>query len=218
MIRTVSQREQSSRRCYEHLRHLLMYGQLAPGIRLGEVEWAARLKVHRSALREAMALLAHEGLLVRGQRGGFFTPVLEQRDLEEIWEARSIIEVGAIRLIAARNLPPEAFDLLATICDTMQALCESAIWLGFAEADRKFHETLVKLSGNERLLHMYIRAALPHRVFSSASDPHQVAASARVTLDEHREIHQLLVTGRFVEATQRLEEHLNTTGRLLRVN
>ncbi len=195
-----------------------MYGQLPAGVRLGEVEWANRLEVHRAALREAMALLAHEGLLVRGARGGFFTPRIDEQDVLEIWETRTIMEVGAIRLIARQELAAEAFEPMVSLCDTMQTLMTSAIWLGFAEADRRYHETLVGLSGNARLTRMYRRAALPHLTFSAHSDPALVAERATQTLEEHRQIVACLAERRYAEATRKLEDHLNTAERLLRVD
>ena len=107
---------------YDQLRRLLMFRQIRPGIRLAEKEWAQHLGVHRAAVREAMILLEHEGLLRRGERGGYFTPLLEQRDLDEIMQVRTIIEAGAIRLIGARQSTAEEGTKLSGACGAMQQM------------------------------------------------------------------------------------------------
>src|SRR5690625_1986278 len=108
---------------YDQLRRLLMTGQVAPGSRIGEVEWSKRLDVHRPALREAMRVLAHEGLLEVGEKGGFFVPVLDDNDLREILETRAVIEAGAIRKITSEdNQTDEQFQPLANICELMETL------------------------------------------------------------------------------------------------
>lgn len=205
---TVPNRVSASQQCYEKLRHLLLFGQIPPGDRLPEIEWCQRLGTHRAALREAMALLAHDGLLRRGDRGGFFVPLLEKRDIDEVWEARAVVEAGAIQLIGTLGLDAEALEPLARICDTMQHLLDANMLLGYMEADRKFHETLVDLSGNDRLIAMYRRSALPHFTFRS-SDPHAIRHTAATTIEEHRQIHRSLVAGDIPEAVAVLGRHLH---------
>jgi DNA-binding GntR family transcriptional regulator len=173
--------------CYEQLRRLLMTQQVRPGIRLAEKEWADRLGVHRAALREAMILLAHEGLLRRGERGGYFTPLLEQRDLDEVMQVRTIVEVGAIRLIGATPPRQEERKKLIAACDAMQQMLDAGFELGFLEADRRFHTTLVELSGNDRLISTYYRAPLP-LMPSRLVDSEARRRAAIQTIAEHREI------------------------------
>ncbi|MFI4875368.1 MAG: GntR family transcriptional regulator, partial [Blastopirellula sp. JB062] len=55
----------ASEKCYSVLRKMLVCGQLPVGSRLAEVEWSQRLGTQRAALREAMILLTHDGLLIR---------------------------------------------------------------------------------------------------------------------------------------------------------
>lgn len=198
---------------YAQLRRLLMTSQIRPGIRLAEQEWAERLGVHRAALREAMILLAHEGLLQRGERGGYFTPLLEQRDLDEILQVRTIIEVGAIRLIGARESTEQESAKLFAACDTMQQMLEEEFELGFAEADRRYHTLLVELSHNERLIATYQLAPLPLSA-SRIADPEARRQAAATTIAQHREITRLIQTRQIPEAIARLEEHLHTLHQL----
>jgi len=208
-----SPRTAQNETAYQQLRRLLMFSQIRPGVRLAEKEWAERLRVHRAAVREAMILLAHEGLLKRGHRGGYFTPLLEQRDLDEIMQVRTIIEVGAIRLIGARPPSEEDDARLAATCDAMQQMLDSGFELGFAEADRRFHSVLVELSRNERLIAICHRAALP-LMTSRLVDPDARRQAARQTIAEHREIQQLVALRLVPQAVERLEHHLSTSHQL----
>lgn len=194
---------------YEQLRRLLVTGRVRAGVRLVEKEWADRLRVHRTALREALILLAHEGLLRRGERGGYFTPLLEECDLDEVMQVRTIIEVGAIRLIGAH--PPTEYEeqRMTEVCDTMQHALDAGLELGFAEADRQFHRTLVELCGNDRLISIYQRAPLPIEP-SRLVEPEARRQAAMQTIAEHRAIQTCILKRDIPAAIDLLEKHLHT--------
>ena len=203
----MSGESKQQRMAYEQLRRLLVHSQLPPGTRLKETQWAERLGVCRSALREAMGLLAHEGLLRRGERGGFFVPELKQRDVREILEARSAIETGAVRLSADAEPDPEALDRLDELCDQMQQMIERGYVMGVEEADRKFHQALVELCGNTRLIRLYDHAPLPFGLADLLGVRRRKDAGLR-TVSEHRQIAQMIRQGSFSEAIELLETHL----------
>lgn len=196
-----------SQACYQQLRRLLIHMHVRPGLRMVMDEWANRLKVHRTALREAMSLLAHEGLLRRGERGGFFVPSYDQRDLDEIFAARAIIEAGAIRLLG--EMPEGELDLsqLNAAVAAMERLYEEGYEMGFLEADRRFHSTLVHLTGNRRLIELYERAPLP--LFPSPlADPEARRRVRFEALQEQKEIARLLSERHIPEAIDLLHKHL----------
>ena len=211
----MSEREHpaQSRNCYDQLRRLLIHMQILPGSRLVEAEWAKRLNVHRTALREAMSMLAHEGLLRRGERGGYFVPLMEQRDLDEVWAVRAIVEAGAVRLLVERCKDDEV-DLrrLEQSIEAMTQMLEAGYEMGFLEADRHFHEVLVELSGNQRLIELYKRAPLP---LMPSPNPELEARrkAAQGTIQEHREILSLIRERRAAEAMEKLQEHLHQAHR-----
>ena len=194
-------------RAYAGLRQLLVLDQLPPGKRLPEVEWSNRLQTSRPAIREALALLAHEELLVRGERGGFFVAEYTQEDLAKIFQARIVVETGAVRLMVGRELDQKLLDRMGEYCKTMEYLLNHEIWLGFCEIDRKFHMTLVELAGNEWLVRMHRRTPAGQFVFPEADS----ATIKQVGLDvtrAHREIHQAICERRTEDAVVALEKHL----------
>lgn len=193
---------------YENLRRRLTHGQLAAGSRLVEEKWAEILEVNRSALREALNMLAHEGLLETGAKGGFFVPVPTQESLDEILEVRLAIEVGALEILRIRGVvPPQGLEQLQQICGLMQQLLDSGFEYGYTEADRKFHEVLVSMAGNSRLARVYQHAPLPITPLPETSEEGR-RENMQQTLADHRELFRLLQEGCVGEAIVLLRRHL----------
>jgi len=200
--------------CYDTLRWQLLHGQLTAGSRLVEEKWSTLLGVNRSALREALVLLAHEGFLESGPKGGFFVPTYSESVLDEILEVRLAIEVGALEILEIRGqIPAEGLRKLHHSCEMMQQLTEAGFEYGFVEADRMFHETLVAMADNSRLLRIYRQAPLPLNPLPNP-DMETRRHNMRETLAEHLELCQRLKDGRIRDAIELLRNHLLTGHRI----
>ena len=195
--------------CYEKLRSLLLSGELRPGTRIGEVEWSERLGGNPAALREAMTRLADQGLLKRGAKGGYFIPDYSEKETSEIDEVRTIVGVGAIKLIEKRGLSEKELKPLLDICNTMEQLLINDLGIGYREADRKFHDTLIDLSGNKRLIKTYHNVSLPV-LHSTPTDPDIRRKLDIEGLKKHRDIYKYLCEGKYEKAARVLEEHIET--------
>lgn len=98
-------------RAYRQLRGEILNGLLAPGTGLLEVEQAERIGVSRTPLREAVARLIADGLVV-GRRGrGFEVTDISVDSISELYELRQALEVQAIRLAAIRRDPAPFIEL-----------------------------------------------------------------------------------------------------------
>lgn len=196
--------------CYEQLRRTILHGQLTAGSRLVEEKWARCLGVHRSALREAVILLAHEGLLELGPRGGYFVPHHDHAALDEVLEIRIALEVGALRVLELHlDERRPNLEALHKTCELMQQMYEADFEFGFVEADRRFHDQLVELSGNRRMSLVYRQAPLP--LFPMSEQNHvQRRQNMLRTLEEHRQVCSFLDQGRINDAVDVLRRHLLT--------
>ncbi|MEU7242136.1 FadR/GntR family transcriptional regulator [Streptomyces sparsogenes] len=150
------------------LRDMLREGRWEPGARLpNEVMLAAELGVGRSSVREAVRLLAHDGLLdVRHGSGTFVARTDPERDggpdlrhllrrarLLEVYEVRRALEVEAARLAARRTRPEDLARLTAELKRRQEAAGGEPA--AFVDADLEFHRTVVELSGNAVLLGLF---------------------------------------------------------------
>jgi DNA-binding GntR family transcriptional regulator len=197
-----SQREQA----YQSLRRLLVLQQVEPGQRLREPEWAERMRVHRSALREAFARLEAEGLVERGSQTGYFVPKLTAEDVVEVTKLRLALESLAIEEVCAQDKP--ALDPLKRAIDEFEQFTVGGYFLGVLEADRRFHESLVEAAGMRRLSALYHRAPLP-LIHRDTEDRPVWNEACQRTLAEHRQILGFL-TKRDADGAKRvLRQHLN---------
>lgn len=179
---TRSKRDQA----YHTLRRLLVLQRLRPGDRLREPEWARRLGVHRTALREAFARLEAEGLIERGATTGYFVPELTEEDVLEIVKLRLALECLAVEEICAAA-PPVSLRPMRQAVTEFEQFLQGGYSLGALEADRRFHEELIDLAGLKRLSALYHRAPLP-LIHNDPQDEAVWRQAAARTLEEHRQI------------------------------
>ncbi len=197
----------ASEKCYSVLRKMLVCGQIPVGSRLAEVEWSQRLGAQRAALREAMVLLTHDGLLIRHATGGFFVPTPEEVHYDSLWDARVVLELGALELAFAPGAVPKDLSPLKKICGTMEDLHHSGLTMGFYESDFMFHQTLLELSGNEILAKMFSHSAQHFYPLAPVTEDVLKQKEATV-IREHYEIIANLEAGKIKAASELLRVHI----------
>jgi DNA-binding FadR family transcriptional regulator len=147
------------------LRDLVRAGRWQVGDRLpNEVDLAKELGVGRSTVREAVRLLARDGVLdVRHGSGTFVADaaaaradvatMLRRARLREVYEVRRALEVEAARL-AARRVRPEDIHVLRETLSRRQALAAGDPTT-FVDADLRFDRAIVELAGNPVLADLF---------------------------------------------------------------
>ncbi len=178
--------ESQAGKAYFEIRKQILSNQLGSGTRLKEDEWAKRLEVNRSGIREALTRLTGEQLLVSGPKGGFFVKPFTIEDVTETSQLREILEMGALQLSIV-NITPEKLDELDMICDDYSAMIEKGYFGGALEADMRFHELLIESAGNKKLKNVYQMSNIPllhHKV----GKLHTHVNDYRLTDKEHRQI------------------------------
>jgi DNA-binding GntR family transcriptional regulator len=196
-------------RAYRQLRHLLILQQIPAGKRLREAEWTARLKVNRSALREAFARLEAQGLIETGPKTGYLVPSLDKKNIREILLVRVMLETGAIEIICSSGLnTPEHLKPMIDACDEMESLVRDGDIVRVAEADWRFHHALIDASRNKRLCSVYQHAPLPLLIPEETSGP-AWEERVRQTVREHRAILDSLLKGDTNRAIDLLRGHIS---------
>jgi DNA-binding GntR family transcriptional regulator len=104
-LKTLERPRSLGDRAYLSLREYLRSGLIAIGQPLQEEDLAAQLGVSRTPVREALTRLASEGLLASDGRS-FVVPTLTERDIEEIYELRLMLEPEALRRVAEGMTDP----------------------------------------------------------------------------------------------------------------
>jgi DNA-binding GntR family transcriptional regulator len=190
---------------YRSLRRLLVLQQVGAGQRMREPQWAERLRVHRSALREAFARLEAEGMLERGEQTGYFAPTLTVADFAEVAKLRLALECLAIEEVCGSESPD--LSAMSQASDEFIRLIECEYSLGAIEADRRFHEALIDAARMRRLSKLYQLAPLP-LIHGDTEDPTRWREACLRTMTEHRQILDALAACDAGEAKRVLRTHL----------
>lgn len=140
-------RDTLQQRVAVRLRELLIQGVLAPGAKLNERELCERLGVSRTPLREAIRLLAAEGLVTLDPGRGAFAPVLSLADVAHTFDVLAALEGLAAELSAALITDEELAEL-AELQQKMQSAFEHHDLPHYYQANARVHELLSAASRN----------------------------------------------------------------------
>jgi DNA-binding GntR family transcriptional regulator len=134
----------------ERLRNRIFAHELAPGAWVDEQTLAEEFGISRTPLREALKVLAAEGLVqLKPRRGCYVTEVSEQ-DLDEIFPVMALLEGRCAREATAKATVADLQRLAAIHADLERhAAANDAD--RFFETNQEFHQALQELAGNRWL-------------------------------------------------------------------
>ena len=142
-------------RLYQRLLVDIIIGTLAPGEQLDENVLATRYGGGLAGIREALARLALEGLVVRRARVGTSVAPLDLAGAREAFEARCLIEVQCAGLAAKRATDQEIAAIRATLDDGEAAVRDND-QAALAAMDEAFHVAVASASHNRALAKMVV--------------------------------------------------------------
>jgi DNA-binding GntR family transcriptional regulator len=135
----------------DRLSREILSGRTDPGERLVEEQLTRRLGISRAPLREALRLLAQQGLVEHIPRRGVRVATLSDDDFRELYEVREVLERHAVSLIR----PGSDLTGLEAALEVMRKATEAGDRLAVADAHRRFHVEVVTLGGNRQLSALY---------------------------------------------------------------
>lgn len=150
----------------ERLRDLITQGAIAPGTRLNEVALGAQLGVSRTPLREAVRMLAGEGLVQHVPARGAVVRRLTRKDA---WDALKVLR--SLEMLAGELACANASDgQIAEVAEMHAAMMEryaARDRLTYFKLNQAIHSKIVALTGNETLVwaHHAIQARMKHLRF-----------------------------------------------------
>jgi DNA-binding GntR family transcriptional regulator len=133
------------------LRQEILSGNSDPGERLVEEQLTRRFGISRAPLREALRLLAQQGLVEHVPRRGTRVATLSPRDLQELYAVRDVLERHAV----TEALPGADLTPLRATMGAMRDAAARGDRLDVANTHREFHVALVALAGNRQLTSVY---------------------------------------------------------------
>ena len=141
---------QAADRAYICIRRDLLNGRWQAGAHLGEKELGQELGVSRTPIREALRLLASDGLVRLEPNVGASVLRWTQREIAETYDLRIELE-GYAAGLSAHNAAADEIDTLEKLAKDMDAAAERADFMEVSEINDKFHRLVILSSGNRRL-------------------------------------------------------------------
>ena len=183
----------------ENIRQAITDGTFSPGERLMEIQLADEMGVSRTPVREAIRKLELEGFVVMIPRRGTYVADISIKDINDIYEIRTSLDVLAASL-AAERINEEELARLQELLLEIEKYIPSMNMEKIVELDTAFHDLLYTASRNERLRTIIanLREQLTGIRGRSMSYPGRMASTA----EEHRAL-VAAIAARDVEAAQK---------------
>ncbi|WP_327088063.1 GntR family transcriptional regulator [Nonomuraea sp. NBC_01738] len=198
MIRSVSAVEALA----QELRSRVLSGEVAAGTPLPEQEIAAMYGVARPTVREALAVLVHEGLLRRERNRSAYVPEVTISDLDDLMYVRRPLEDLMARAVNGRRVPGAEAAL-----ERMAALPSDAAWAESVAEHMALHEALIEAVGSPRLERLYRALAAETRL--GLVRLKEVYTERDVLVSEHRELLDAIAEGKEDVALAAIADHLS---------
>jgi DNA-binding GntR family transcriptional regulator len=132
---------------YDKLKAMIDNGILQPGQKVNKVEIAEILGVSQTPINDALSRLGGEKFIEQKSRQGYFVRSFGNAELSALFEMRGAIEGMAIRL-CIENASQKELDLLTSCFDGFILPFPKEKYNDYVQADKLFHEYVVRFSGN----------------------------------------------------------------------
>lgn len=190
------------------LRQRIFQRELEPGGWIDELKLAEEYGISRTPLREALKVLAAEGLVtMKVRRGAYVTEVSEQ-DLADVYHLLALLESDAAGVVAERATPGQLDEL-----EVLHAELEASAIPGhvdrelFFAINERFHMRLLAIANNRWRDQMVADL----RKVMKLNRHNSLLKSGRIneSLKEHRAVMAALLARDASQATARMQEHFH---------
>ena len=186
----------------ELLRERIFSNTLPPGSWIDEMALAEEYGISRTPLREAIKVLATEGLVTMKVRRGAYVTEVNAKDQADVYHLLSLLESDAAGVVAQRATPAQFADLQAIHAD-LEAACADTE--AFFAVNERFHMRLLEIADNRwrDQLCADLRKVMKLNRHNSLLKTGRIAES----LAEHQSLMQALLARDSALAAQRMREH-----------
>jgi len=186
----------------ERLRGRILAHTLAPGSWIDEQALAADFGISRTPLREALKVLAAEGLVTMKLRRGAYVTEVSERDLAEVYQLLALLESDAAAVVAS-----EATAAQITELEALHARLEASVADRdrFFAANEQFHMHLLEVADNR----WRIQVVADLRKVMKLNRHHSLFRQGRLdaSLKEHRKIMAALKARDATRVRQLMQQH-----------
>ena len=189
----------------QRLRDLIIHGELQPGMKVPERDLCEAYDVSRTPLREALKVLASEGLVVLEPNRGARVSRITQEDLDELFPVMGALEALAGEL-ACQNITPAELEEIQRHHAAMLDRYRAGDLAGYYAANQKIHEGILSAARNPTLTAHYraLSARVQRARYVANTTPDRWAQA----VDEHERIITHLSARDGAKLAATLRQHL----------
>jgi DNA-binding GntR family transcriptional regulator len=186
----------------DRLREQIFSRRLEPGSWIDEMKLASEYGISRTPLREALKVLAVEGLVTMKVRRGAYVTEMSRDDVEQVYHLLGLLESDAAGQVAARA-KAEDLALLRQLHADLERHVDQRD--AFFAANERFHMALLDLAGNRWARH----TVLDLRKVMKLNRHHSLFKQGRLadSLAEHRGLMAAIEAGDAAGATALMKAH-----------
>ncbi len=186
----------------ELLRQRIFARELAPGDWIDELRIAEELGISRTPLREAIKVLAAEGLVTMKLRRGAYVTEVNEKDLRDVYHLLSILEADAAQSVASSATGAQIEHLIALHKELGKVTADRD---RFFEINEEFHVQLLSTANNK----WRDQVVADLRKVMKLNRHHSLFKSGRVeqSLAEHQAIVDALIARDGIAAAQAMRVH-----------
>jgi DNA-binding GntR family transcriptional regulator len=186
----------------ELLRQRIFNNELAPGSWIDELRLAEAYGISRTPLREALKVLATEGLVTMKVRRGAYVTEVSEKDQRDVYHLLSLLESDATGVVAKQATEAELAEL-AQLHQELKAATQNTE--RFFEINEQFHMRLLEMANNR----WRTQLVLDLRKVMKLNRHNSLFKSGRIeeSLQEHQDIMDALLTHDAALSQQRMQTH-----------
>lgn len=170
---------------FRQLEGMILSGKIQPGERINESKLSNVLGISRAPIREALRLLASNGILEIRANRGMFVRDLQINEVEGLYDIRAALDVLAGER-AAELIDEEHLQVLNNWIKEMAVCVEANDTDAYYRANIAFHAAIVEISGNSNLLSIYEGVCKQMSLFRRISL--SLPGHLRLSLQRHKKI------------------------------
>jgi len=204
-LNRINKPEPLAKTALKALRQSILSNELISGKIYNEKSLARDLGISRTPVREALLELSSKRLVKFLPQKGVIVSTFSQKDIEDVFEIRTVLEVFAIKKVC-QHFETIDFSLLKDCLEEQKKAADNCDTHRFLKADRKFHMGLIRMTENNYLMDMMndIRDMMHLMGFKALG----LEGRMDEVVSEHELVMQAVTLGDTEKSVSLMEHHL----------
>lgn len=203
---------------YSIIKNKIQLRKIKPGDHIFLRNLAKELNVSLTPIQYALGQLEVEGLVKRIPKKGVIVVGISKKDISEIIDTRLLVEKYACKIAIKSVYYKKMINKISQINDKMKIFVNKDSFVDFEKyvsLDLSFHQSIVKMSGNKKLLELYNYIELQMHIIRIFYSKFRGVNRAQELIKEHDDILMALKEKNSKKAENAIKIHLQNTKKAL---